>query len=165
MEDFNLTGWFKNQYLTEAGEGTTKATLLATAINDVMIEIDDSMSYKDFASAVATILQEEYGTHNFAPFMEILHAELGMNESLNENEDDDLAREIDSRFGGNPYVRDGEITFRMRGEFPDNEWDKILDLIKSRGFEITQDSNWYDIEPGEREWFPKIKFIHKPTSL
>ncbi len=165
MEDFNLTGWFKNQYLTEAGEGTTKATLLATAINDVMIEIDDSMSYKDFASAVATILQEEYGTHNFSPFMEVLHAELGMNESLNENEDDDLAREIDSRFGGNPYVRDGEITFRMRGEFPDNEWDKILDFLKSKGFEITQDSNWYDIEPGEREWFPKIKFIHKPTSI
>lgn len=165
MEDFNLTGWFKNQYLTEAGEGTTKATLLATAINDVMIEIDDSMSYKDFASAVATILQEEYGTHNFAPFMEILHAELGINESLNENEDDDLAREIDRLFGGDPYVRDGEITFRMRGEFPDNEWDKILDLIKSKGFEITQDSNWYDIEPGEREWFPKIKFIPKPTNI
>ena len=165
MEDFNLTGWFKNQYLTEAGEGTTKATLLATAINDVMIEIDDSMSYKDFASAVATILQEEYGTHNFAPFMEILHAELGINESLNENEDGDLAREIDRLFGGDPYIRDGEITFRMRGEFPDNEWDKILDLIKSKGFEITQDSNWYDIEPGEREWFPKIKFIPKPTSI
>jgi hypothetical protein len=165
MEDFNLTGWFKNQYLTEAGEGTTKATLLATAINDVMIEIDDSMSYKDFASAVATILQEEYGTHNFAPFMEILHAELGINESLNENENNALAKEIESRFGGDPYVRDGEITFRMRGEFPDNEWDKILDLIKSKGFEITQDSNWYDIEPGEREWFPKIKFIPKPTSI
>ena len=165
MEDFNITGWFKNQYLLEAGEGTTKANLLATAINDVIIEIDDSMSYKDFASAIAIILKDEYGTHNFSPFMEVLHAELGMNESLNENEDDDLAREIDSRFGGNPYVRDGEITFRMRGEFPDNEWDKILDLIKSKGFEITQDSNWYDIEPGEREWFPKIKFIPKPTSI
>lgn len=158
MEDFNLTGWFKNQYLTEAGEGTTKATLLATAINDVMIEIDDSMSYKDFASAVATILQEEYGTHNFAPFMEILHAELGINESLNENEDDDLAREIDRLFGGDPYVRDGEITFRMKGEFPDSEWNEILNLVKSKGFEVTRDSNYYDIEPGEREWFPRIDF-------
>jgi hypothetical protein len=85
MEDFNITGWFKNQYLLEAGEGTTKANLLATAINDVMIEIDDSMSYKDFASAVATILKDEYGTHTFALFMEVLHAELGIEEESNRN--------------------------------------------------------------------------------
>ena len=170
MEDFNLTGWFKNQYLTEAGEGTTKATLLATAINDVMIEIDDSMSYKDFASAVATILQEEYGTHNFAPFMEILHAKLGMNESLNVKEDHTLAREIDRLFGGDPYVdirsgKYGTITFRTRGEFPDNEWNKILDFVKSKGFEITDESNYYDFEPNEREWFPKIDFTSNTTSI
>ena len=85
MEDFNITGWFKNQYLLEAGEGTTKANLLATAINDVMIEIDDSMSYKDFASAIATILKDEYGTHTFALFMEVLHAELGIEEESNRN--------------------------------------------------------------------------------
>jgi hypothetical protein len=170
MEDFNLTGWFKNQYLTEAGEGTTKATLLATAINDVMIEIDDSMSYKDFASAVATILQEEYGTHNFAPFMEILHAELGINESLNENENNALAKEIESSFGGDPYVdmrdgKNGTITFRERSEFPDSEWGEILDFLKSKGFEITSESNYYDIEPGEREWFPKINITSNTTSI
>ena len=81
-----------------------------------------------------------------------------MNESLNENEDDDLAREINSRFGGNPYVRNGNITFRMKGEFPDSEWDKIVNLVKSKGFEVISDSNYYDIEPGEREWFPRIDF-------
>ena len=52
-----------------------------------MLQIDDSMSYVDFADAVASILIDEYGTHNFTPFMEVLHARLGMNESINENED------------------------------------------------------------------------------
>ena len=158
MSEFNISSWLKDQYLTEAGLGSTKSQSLANAINAAMLQIDDSMSYTDFAEAVASILIDEYGTHNFSPFMEVLHARLGMNESLNENEDDDLAREINSRFGGNPYVRNGNITFRMKGEFPDSEWDKIVNLVKSKGFEVTSNSNYYDIEPGEREWFPRIDF-------
>jgi len=179
MDNFNAHKWFKNQYLKESDDpkigaeleagmfgtgvaegedGGSKSQQLAIAMNNAMVEIDDSMSYKDFAEAVASILIDKYGTHNFTPFMEVLHARLGMNESLNENEDDDLAREINSRFGGNPYVRDGEITFWMKGEFPDSEWNEILNLVKSKGLEITRDSNYYDIEPGEREWFPRIDF-------
>lgn len=183
MDNFNAHKWFKNQYLKESDDpkigaeleagmfgtgvaegegGGSKSQQLSMAINNAMVEIDDSMSYKDFAEAVASILINEYGTHNFSPFMEVLHARLGMNESLNENEDDDLAREIDSRFGGNPYTSmrgdRGTITFRMRGEFQDSEWNEILDLVKSKGFEVTSDSNYYDIEPGEREWFPRVDF-------
>jgi hypothetical protein len=45
------------------------------------------MSYTDFAKAVAIILKDEYGSHNFGKFMEVLHAELGMEESLNEAND------------------------------------------------------------------------------
>ena len=131
---------------------------VAKGINQALIDVDESLSYKDFAIGVAAVLKDEYGSHNFGPFMKVLHAELGMDESLNENEDNDLAREINSRFGGDPYVRDGEITFRMKGEFPDSEWNEILNLVKSKGFEVTRDSNYYDIEPGEREWFPRIDF-------
>ena len=51
------------------------------------MSVDESLSYKDFALAVARILIDEYGQHNFMPFMDVLHAELGISESLNENED------------------------------------------------------------------------------
>jgi len=51
---------------------------LATEINKVMVKIDDSMSYEDFALAVAKILKDEYGDHNYVPFMKVLHNELGM---------------------------------------------------------------------------------------
>ena len=87
MSEFNISSWLKDQYLTEAGLGSTKSQSLANAINAAMLQIDDSMSYVDFADAVASILIDEYGTHNFNPFMEVLHARLGMNESINENED------------------------------------------------------------------------------
>ena len=183
MSEFNMSSWLKDQYLTEAGLGSTKSQSLANAINTAMLQIDDSMSYTDFAEAVASILIDEYGTHNFAPFMEVLHARLGMNtnnvspdiedmfdyqdrvmdmginKSINEDKGDDaLAKEIDSRFGGNPRVSNGRIKFRMKDEFSDGEWGEILNLIKSKGFEIIKDSNYYDIEPGEREWFPTIDF-------
>jgi hypothetical protein len=65
----------------------SKAIEVAKGINKAIVDVDDSLSYKDFAEAVAAILIDDYGTHNFKPFMEVLHARLGMNESINENED------------------------------------------------------------------------------
>jgi hypothetical protein len=52
--------------------------------NELGKVIPEDTSYKDFAQAVAKILREDYGSHNYGPFMEVLHAALGMNESLNE---------------------------------------------------------------------------------
>jgi hypothetical protein len=57
---------------------------VAKAIDNAIASVDENLSYKDFAIGVAAILKDEYGSHNFGPFMEVLHAELGMNESTNE---------------------------------------------------------------------------------
>lgn len=51
---------------------------LAKGINKAITKIDDSMSYKDFALAVSKVLKDEYGQHNFGPFMEVLHKDLGI---------------------------------------------------------------------------------------
>ena len=111
MSDFNIHAWKKNQYLAEAGLGSTKSQSLANAINAAMLQIDDSMSYVDFADAVASILIDEYGTHNFTPFMEVLHARLGMNESINENEDlsslEDFLKYFKSYDAYYEYIDDG----------------------------------------------------------
>jgi hypothetical protein len=74
---FDTTKWFKNYYLTEA------------LTQDISNAIPEDTGYAEFAKAVATILKDEYGSQNFGPFMEVLHAELGMGESLNEVADDD----------------------------------------------------------------------------
>jgi hypothetical protein len=64
----------KYDYVVESKESDA----LAKEIDKAMIKIDDSMSYKDFALAVGKILKDEYGSHNFGPFMEILHKDLGI---------------------------------------------------------------------------------------
>ena len=51
---------------------------LAKGINKAIIEIDDSMSYKDFALAVGKILRDDYGKHTFKMFMDVLHKDLGI---------------------------------------------------------------------------------------
>ena len=73
----NLTDYFPDLNENVAAQA-------AKAIDDAITSVDDSLSYKDFALAVAAILKDEYGSHNFGPFMKVLHAELGMNESVNE---------------------------------------------------------------------------------
>jgi len=55
-----------------------KSEALAGAINKAIMKIDESMSYKDFALAVGQILRDEYGQHNFEPFMKVLNDDLGI---------------------------------------------------------------------------------------
>lgn len=63
-----------NEFLSES----KKSDKLAKEIDKAIVKIDDSMSYEDFALAVGKILKDEYGSHNFGPFMEILHKDLGI---------------------------------------------------------------------------------------
>ena len=69
----------------------------------------------------------------------------------------------DAQWPGNKSF--GKITFMVRSEFEDSTWNKIVDFVKSKGFEVTQDSNYYDIEPGEREWFPSINFNFNSSNI
>ena len=91
MSQFNTGKWFKNQYLKEAGLNESKADSVAKAMDDAIASVDPNLSVKDFALAVGKILKGEagtegYGSFNFGEFMKVLHAELGMEESLNEAE-------------------------------------------------------------------------------
>ena len=86
MSQFNTSKWFKNKYLQEANLNEEKADLAAKAIDQAIAGVDESLGYSDFAKAVAIILKDEYGAHNFNPFMEVLHSELGINEEISDYE-------------------------------------------------------------------------------
>jgi len=73
---FDTTKWFKNQYLTE------------DLTQDISNAIPEDTGYAEFAKSVAAILKDDYGSHNFNKFMEVLHSELGIDESVNEVKDD-----------------------------------------------------------------------------
>jgi len=49
---------------------------LASEINRAISRIHDSMSYVDFAHAVAKVLKDEYGSHNYDPFIKELRKKL-----------------------------------------------------------------------------------------
>ena len=57
---------------------------LAMGIYKAIDNIDPNLNYKDFASAVATVIKNEYGTHLIEPFMTTLHSHLGIQEDTNE---------------------------------------------------------------------------------
>ena len=112
--------------LFEASLGSTKSQSLANAINSAMLQIDDSMSYTDFANAVASILIDEYGTHNFTPFMEVLHARLGMNESLNEADLNNATKKEYNALLDKEY----ELTKAYSKDKTDANWKKLSDIRK-----------------------------------
>ena len=66
------------QFTNESLNESKKSEQLAKEINKAINKIDDSMSYGDFALAVGEILRDEYGRHNFKPFMEVLKNDLGI---------------------------------------------------------------------------------------
>jgi hypothetical protein len=74
----------KLQERQESADTENKSQEVAKGIDIAINNVDESLHYGDFAKAVAFTLRENYGTHNIAPFMKVLHAELGMNESLKE---------------------------------------------------------------------------------
>jgi len=51
---------------------------IADGITNTINKVDDSLSYTDFAKAVAKIILEDYGKHNIEPFMKELHKELNI---------------------------------------------------------------------------------------
>ena len=65
---------FVNENITEID----KSINLSKEISQSIKNIDDSMSYKDFAKAVAYVLVEEYGSHNYQPFLDVLNEELNV---------------------------------------------------------------------------------------
>jgi hypothetical protein len=135
---FDTTKWFKHKYLSEAG--IILESELVKALNQA---IPDNTGYKEFAQAVATILKDEYGSQNFGPFMEVLHAELGM-KPLNEAETSDIETidfEYTDREGlfrkARVYYKDGSMDSFFGAKF-----DKFLsDLGINQEFDISDETD------------------------
>tara|TARA_R110000796_G_scaffold171433_1_gene288520 strand:+ start:1442 stop:1957 length:516 start_codon:yes stop_codon:yes gene_type:complete len=169
MTEFDIHKYKKNQYLAEAGLGSTNSQMLSNAILDAVVKIDDSMSYTDFAEAVASILIDQYGTHNFSPFMEVLHARLGMGESVNEEIDihgSEIGKEFSNKFDVNAHSsmwdnnNKGQIDIHIRTDIPKTEFEEMIDFVEGKGYTVdrNQSTEWFDEDPGERYYYPRIQF-------
>ena len=53
----------------------------------------------------------------------------------------------------------GTLDFVYRDELPDLVWKDALNWVESKGYEVTQSTNYYEVEfDGDRAYYPKIKF-------
>ena len=50
--------------------------------------------------------------------------------------------------------------FRLRSRVDDSVFKKIVKILQSRGFEITQEANDFD-DDGDRYFYPRINFNYK----
>jgi hypothetical protein len=156
---FNVHKWNKQRYLAEANIHES----LAQEINKILPE---SLGYKEFAKAVATILKDEYGSQNFGPFMDVLHTELGMNESINEAETSDIETidfEYTDREGlfrkARVYYKDGSMDSFFGAKF-----DKFLsDLGINQEFDISDETD-KDIFSALKGKDIKLTFSEKDVS-
>jgi hypothetical protein len=159
---FDINKWNKQRYLAEAGLLESTADQTATVISKAIETVDENLSYKDFALAVAKILKDEYGSQNFDPFMEVLYAELGMKESLNEDKKS-LGEEFSIKFDVPASSDRDSITIRTKDIIGDKTAEKMIKWIESKDYIVDREqSNFdYDYEPGERDFWPRIRFNKK----
>lgn len=148
-----------NDYFPELIEENAPAVV--KAMNDAIESVDENLSYKDFALAVAAILKDEYGSHNFAPFMEILHAELGMNESLNEGEDEVmLGKEFTEKFGfrASSHIP-GKLEIMHKDDINKADFEEMINWVESKGYTVDRDQSDYIFDwDDDRYWYPRIMY-------
>jgi len=150
----NLTDYFPDLNENVAAQA-------AKAIDDAITSVDDSLSYKDFALAVAAILKDEYGSHNFGPFMKVLHAELGMNESLNEAKDipsflKNLAQELKGKYPELRFLASND-KIEVIGSNPDKQDFADENLKKDWGNDFVT----FDIDDDDRGYMVSITRVNR----
>ena len=155
---FDVHKWNKQRYLAEANIHES----IAQEINKILPE---SLGYKEFAKAVATILKDEYGSQNFGPFMDVLHSELGM-KPLNEAEESEI-ESLDL-----VYTEREGLFNRARAAYKDGSTKdffgaKFDDLLKDLGINKTfaeDDITDRDIIKSLRDKNIKVSFSEKDVS-
>jgi hypothetical protein len=103
--------------------------------------LNELFEYKDLEQKFKAELDQLNSSHNIS-------INMGMYDPRNDRPDTDPLK-------GKGY---GKITFVGNSEVMDGSFEKALDWAKKKGFEITQVSDFYDYEPGERRYYPHIKF-------
>ena len=67
---FDIHNWQADQRTKLLKESPSSE--LSKLINSAIISLDPDMPYMDFAKGVAQVLIDEYGTHNYDPFIKEL---------------------------------------------------------------------------------------------
>ena len=104
--------------------------------------LNEIFEYKDLEQKFKAELDRLNSSHNISITM-------GMYDPRNDRPDND-------RLKGKGY---GKISFIGNSEVFDGSFEKVINWVKQKGFEIEEESNYYEHDPGERRFYPSIKFL------
>ncbi len=100
-----------------------------------------------------------------------------LNESNYEAKADSLKSELTSKYGEyDPHVRMAEysqdrqegdpllgigfgmVDFIVKEDIPEDVFNSIKILLKNKGYDIQRSDRFFESDPGERDYYPKINF-------
>jgi len=115
--------------------------------------LNELFEYEDLEQKFTSELERLNSSHRIV-------VKMGMYDPRNDRPDNDPLK-------GKGY---GKISFRGNSEVADGSFEKASAWVKSKGFEIESEFNFYEHEPGEKRTYPSIKFLFNvedvpPTNL
>ena len=179
---FDVSKWNKQRYLAEAG---IIQEVEIDTLHDLLYNADPS--YSNLAKAIAKFLKgtEEdlnsgFSKDQIKDFMKILHAELGMKESLSENKDKEKTefdinffKEFNKEF--NSSASDDEDLLQIKAsndrdslkiksdmDLSKETFEKMIKFVEKKGYnvDLNKSVNWYDREE-DKTVYPTIKLSKK----
>ena len=147
-----------NSFVNESAKSDKLTPLLINAID----KVDSSLSYTDFAIAIANIIKDEYGSHNIKPFMAVLQKELSVKESeeLEEMAKSDVHyKEIMAMYNSGSFAKKKVASVVCKDPnaklndieevLGDAGYEDMIEFCDELGIKESKDSDTFEGNPGE----------------
>jgi hypothetical protein len=145
---FDVAKWNKKRYLAEAGIEENKS------------------KYDEYLDVIIGYLKDANGA-DAAAYLDkmrnfITNSMSKVDSTLGESANGDtLEKEFDELFDSRAVVKDSGITIYRKDDISDDTFEEMIKWAESKGYKVDRDQSdsGYDYDPGERDYYPRIKFI------
>jgi hypothetical protein len=144
---FDVAKWNKKRYLAEAGIEENKS------------------KYDEYLDVIIGYLKDANGA-DAAAYLDkmrnfITNSMSKVDSTLGESVDNSsLEKEFDELFDSRAAINNYGITIYRKGDISDDTFEEMIKWAESKGYKVDRDqsTSWYDYDPGERDYYPRIKF-------
>jgi hypothetical protein len=144
---FDVAKWNKKRYLAEAGIEENKS------------------KYDEYLDIIIGYLKDANGA-DAAAYLDkmrnfITNSMSKVDSTLGESVDNSsLEKEFDELFDSRAAINNYGITIYRKDDISDDTFEEMIKWAENKGYKVDRDqsTNWYDNDPGERDYYPRIKF-------
>ena len=144
---FDVAKWNKKRYLSEAGIEENKS------------------KYDEYLDIIIGYLKDANGA-DAAAYLDrmrnfITNKMSNVDSTLGESVDNSsLEKEFDELFDSRAALNNYGLTIYRKDDISDDTFEEMIEWAESKGYKVDRDqsTDWYDNDPGERDYYPRIKF-------